>query len=172
MNIPVPHGRGGLVGEVFKVSLDRIQQRLVEQNTLTFQFRVVEVFTVYAQDTFLLLHPRIRLVLRMRLLHLFFALCPKIKKCEVGSALGVGTECGTLLRPRRGFRSASGRMKLVACRQDTCVRTTTTTRARRLKRSYTSDNRGLLLSPAGAMFGARDDGEGAARRRRERRLHS
>ena len=30
----------------------------------------------------------------------------------------------------------------------------------------------LLLSPAGAMFGARDDGEGAARRRRERRLRS
>ena len=50
--------------------------------------------------------------------------------------------------------------------------TTTTTRARRFKRSYTSDNRSLLLSQAGAMFGARDDGEGAARRRRERRLRS
>ena len=50
--------------------------------------------------------------------------------------------------------------------------TTTTTRSRRFKRSYTSDNRSLLLSPAGAMFGACDDGEGAARRRRERRLRS
>ena len=49
----------GLVGEVFTVyPRDRIQKRLVQQNTLTFQFRVVEVFTVYAQERFLLLHPR------------------------------------------------------------------------------------------------------------------
>ena len=35
----------GLVGEVFKFSpRNRIQERLVEWNTLTFQFPVVEVF--------------------------------------------------------------------------------------------------------------------------------
>ena len=46
----------GLVRQAFKVSpRDRVQQRLVEQISLTFQFRGVEVFT----DKFLLLHPRI-----------------------------------------------------------------------------------------------------------------
>ena len=45
VDIPVPHGRG-LVRQAFKVSpRDRVQQRLVEQISLTFQFRVVEVFT-------------------------------------------------------------------------------------------------------------------------------
>ena len=71
----------GAVDEVFKIySLDRIQQRLVEQNSLTFQFRVVGVFKVYAQDRFLLLHPLTHLVLQMSLLKGFFALFPRIKK--------------------------------------------------------------------------------------------
>ena len=36
--------------EVFKVFLDRIQQRLLEQIVLTFRFRAVEVFQALAQD--------------------------------------------------------------------------------------------------------------------------
>ena len=71
----------GLVGEVFKFPpRNRIQQRLVEQITLKFQFLVVEVFKVLARDRFHQLHPRTRLVLRMRLLHVFFALFPVRKK--------------------------------------------------------------------------------------------
>ena len=67
----------GLVREAFKVSRrDRVQQRFVEQISLTFPFRVVEVFT----DQLLLLHPRTLLVPRMRLLLGFFPLFPKVKK--------------------------------------------------------------------------------------------
>ena len=48
------------------------------QNSTAFggaeQFRVVEVFTVYAQDRFLLLHPLTHRVLWMRFLQVFFAL--------------------------------------------------------------------------------------------------
>ena len=74
---------------------DRIQQRLVEHNSLTFPFRVTDVFTVYAQDKFLLLHPRTHLVPWMRLLQGFLSTFPHIqKKCAVGSALGVGTGRG------------------------------------------------------------------------------
>ena len=99
-DIPAPHGRHGRGGrEVFKVhALDRIHQRFVEQNTLTFQFLMVvaeeEVFAVNAQIRIQLLHPRTRLMLRMRFLQGGFALFSTEKKCEVGSALGVGTECG------------------------------------------------------------------------------
>ena len=66
--IPVPRGRGGLVGRrVFKVSpRDRIQQRFVEQITLTFQFHVVEVFKVLVMDRVQLLHPLTHVTLRMR----------------------------------------------------------------------------------------------------------
>ena len=71
----------GLGGEVFKVyPRDRIQQLLVEHNSLTFQFRVMEVFTVYAQDKFLLLHPRTHLVPWMRLLQGFFSHFSQIQK--------------------------------------------------------------------------------------------
>ena len=73
----------GAVGEVFKVNaLDRIQQRLVEQNTLTFQFRVVEVFKVFARDRFRLLHLLTHLVMQMMLLLWVLALFPKIKSAE------------------------------------------------------------------------------------------
>ena len=49
VDIPVPHGCGGRdESEVFRVSLNRIQQRLLEQIVLTFQFRAVEVFKVLA----------------------------------------------------------------------------------------------------------------------------
>ena len=42
-----------VVGEVFKIyAVDRIKQRFVEQITLTIRFRVLEVFTVHAQDKF------------------------------------------------------------------------------------------------------------------------
>ena len=39
-------------------------------------------------------HPVVCMTLRMRILQGVFALFPFEKKCEVGSALGVGTECG------------------------------------------------------------------------------
>ena len=53
--------------EVFKVSLDRIQQRFLEQNTLTFQFRVVEVFKDLLMDRIQQLHPLTHVMLRMQL---------------------------------------------------------------------------------------------------------
>ena len=59
------------VSEVFKVSLGMIQQRLLEQIVLTFQFLVVEVFKVLARDRLQVLHPLTHVVLRMRLLHGF-----------------------------------------------------------------------------------------------------
>ena len=72
VDIPVPHRRGGR--GVFKISaLDRIQQRFVEQITLTIRFRVLEVFKVSSRDRLLALHPRTRLVPRMRLLQWFFS---------------------------------------------------------------------------------------------------
>ena len=52
---------------------------LVEQNTLTVQFLMVVLFKVFARDRFLLLHPHTRLVLRMRLLQVFFARFPEKK---------------------------------------------------------------------------------------------
>ena len=73
-----------VVGEVFKVyALDRIKERLVEQNRLTFQFRVVEVCKVFARDRFQLHHRLTHLVLWMRLLHRFFAFSPKIKNAKI-----------------------------------------------------------------------------------------
>ena len=77
------------VSEVFKVSQDRVQQRIVEQisqqrlpsRTLTFQFRVVtELF---------ILHRRLP-VCRVRQIKGFSHFSRK-KKRDVGSALGVGT---------------------------------------------------------------------------------
>ena len=60
----------GLVGEVFKFPpRNRIHQRLVESNTLTLQFRVVEVFKALALDRVQQRHPRTHIVLRMRFLH-------------------------------------------------------------------------------------------------------
>ena len=80
---------GWLGGEIFKVSpRDRVQQRFLEQNTLTFQFRVVEVFKVLVMDRVQQLHPLTHMTLRMRFLQGFFVLTPKEKKCEDGSALG------------------------------------------------------------------------------------
>ena len=70
---------------------------LVEQNTLTFQFLKVvaegEVLKVYAQIRIQLLPPRSVLVLRMVFTGVFRTI-PQGKKCEVGSALRVGTGCG------------------------------------------------------------------------------
>ena len=65
----VGEGRG-----VFKFYvLDRIQQRFVDHITLTFQFRVLEVFT----DRFLLLHHRTHLVPWMRFYRVFSHCTPK-----------------------------------------------------------------------------------------------
>ena len=85
--------RSGLSGEVFKVyAQDRIQLRLVEQNTMTFKFRVVEVFKIYVQDRFFqLLHPH-RLVPWMRFLKGFFALSPWIKNAKISRTERTG--CG------------------------------------------------------------------------------
>ena len=72
-------------------------QRIVEQIQLSFRFLVVEVFKVSSQVRVQRLRPLLRtfvLVLWMSRFNLFFALCPKSKKCGVGSALGVGTGCG------------------------------------------------------------------------------
>ena len=96
-DIPVPHGRGGQGGgrSLQGLHQDRIQQRFVEQSTLTFQFLLVvavgEVFTAFAQYEILLPHPRTRLVLWLRIFTVFFELFHKIKKSEVGFAFGVGT---------------------------------------------------------------------------------
>ena len=85
----------GAVMKAFKVSpRDRVQQRSVEQISLASQSLRVVVFKVSSQDRFLLLHPRTRLVLWMRLLQGFSHFSPNSKKCAVGSALGVGTGCG------------------------------------------------------------------------------
>ena len=88
----------GSVMEALQVSpWDRVQQRFKEQITLTLQFlRVVAALEVLkvSSRVLLVLHPRTRLVPWMRLLQFFFALSPKQKKCDVGSALWVGTGCG------------------------------------------------------------------------------
>ena len=63
-----------------------LSSRSLPRRSLTFQSRVVEVFKVHAQDRFLLLHALTHLVLRMRLLHGFFALFPG-EKCAVRPAV-------------------------------------------------------------------------------------
>ena len=63
--------------EAFKGFLqDRVQQRLVEQITVTSQFFEVEVSKVFAQDRVQELHPQV-LALRKRLLMGFLALFPE-----------------------------------------------------------------------------------------------
>ena len=79
----------GLVGEVFQFPpRNRIQQRLVESNTLTFQFRVVEVFKTLALDRLQQLHPRTRMVLRMRFLQGVSHFSPCEKSAKLGPHLG------------------------------------------------------------------------------------
>ena len=53
-DIPVPRGRGGLIGR--RGLRDRVQQPFLEQITLTFKFRVVEVFKVLVMDRVQQLH--------------------------------------------------------------------------------------------------------------------
>ena len=94
VDISAPGCAGGGGVEVFKVfSQDRIQQRSTSSKPLTFQFRAVEVFKALAQDR---VHQPLHLarVLRMRLGKGFFRTFPLWKKVRIGSALGVGTECG------------------------------------------------------------------------------
>ena len=74
---------------VFKFSQGQNSTAFVVQNMLTFQFCVVEVFKVYAQDRFLLLHPLTHLVLRMRFFRMVFRTYPPCgKKCVVGPHSG------------------------------------------------------------------------------------
>ena len=69
-----------VVGAVLKFSsLDRIQQRFVEEIATNIWFLAVEVFKVLARDRLQVLHPRTCPVLRMKLLqgvsalfHIFF----------------------------------------------------------------------------------------------------
>ena len=90
-----------VVGAVLKVSsLDRVQQRFVEQIATKIQFLAVEVFKVLARDRLQVLHPRICLVLRMRLL-LFFRTLPDIKKMR-GWARTRGRNCPRSRAPPRG----------------------------------------------------------------------
>ena len=70
-----------VVGEVFKIyALDRFQKRFVEQFTWTIRFRVLEVFKVSFRDRLPLLHPRTRLVLRMRLSEGFSQFFSKLER--------------------------------------------------------------------------------------------
>ena len=70
-------------------ALDRIQQ-WTWSRTLIFQ--LVVVFTVFFQAR-VLPHRVDCLTMQRKEFKGFFALFPVRKKCEVGSALGVGTEC-------------------------------------------------------------------------------
>ena len=77
--------------EAFKLSpRDRVQQRLEEQISLIFQFRVVEVFT----DLVLLLHPRISLGAVDETFTWFFALFPNINKVRGWVRTRGRTGCG------------------------------------------------------------------------------
>ena len=81
VEVPTIISYSSLRGIVEQISF---QQRLPSR-TLTFQFLVVaEIF---------LLHRRLP-VCRVRQIKGFFALFPEGKKCDDGSALGVGTGCG------------------------------------------------------------------------------
>ena len=87
---------------VFKVFLpDRVQQRRLPPRNAFLSglwsrssIFPVEAFKIFAQDR---VHPLLRtfqlvlVMLWMRLVMGFFALFPKMKKCEVGFALEVGT---------------------------------------------------------------------------------
>ena len=86
---------------VFKVFfLDRVQQlSLLLRNAVlsglwsrsVILAWLVEAFEIFAQYR---VPQRLLRFLLDTLMKGFFALFPKIKKCEVESALGVGTECG------------------------------------------------------------------------------
>ena len=77
--------------EVFKVlSLDRVQQRIWSSSLV---FLHVEVLKFFSQDR-VLPHRVDFLAAPMREFKGVFALFPSGKKCRVGSALEVGTECG------------------------------------------------------------------------------
>ena len=103
----------GLIREVFKVhAQDRIQQRLVGQNTLKFQFLKVVVFgrglLSACPDT-----NSAASFVRSGAADEFFpgsfrTFSRGQKKCDVGSALGVGTECGLYFMDAGGLWRAHG----------------------------------------------------------------
>ena len=102
-DIPVPRGRGGLVGlrGLQGFSLNRIQQRLLEQITLTFQFRVVDVFKVLVMDRVQQLHPLTQAFAGWGFSHF----SPKQKKCglysvHAASSAGLAVSSGGLLEGR------------------------------------------------------------------------
>ena len=95
VDIPVPGRAGGEGGEeVFKVSLDRIQQRLLELIVLTFP---VEVFKALAQDRVL---PHRVVCMRTQMLEFkgFFASFPRRKK-SAGLGPHSGSELGADFTP-------------------------------------------------------------------------
>ena len=93
IDIPVPQGRGGRggLGGLQGVSRVRVQQRSVEQITLTFQSLMVVVFKVSSQDRVQRLRPLLRtcvLVPWMSVSRGFSHFSPYEEWCGVGSALG------------------------------------------------------------------------------------
>ena len=98
IDIPVPQGRDGAVMEAFKVSpRDRVQQRSVEQITLTFQSLMVVLFKVSSQDRVQRLRPLLRtcvLVPRMSRFKGVFRTFPHMKKVRGWVRTRVGTGCG------------------------------------------------------------------------------
>ena len=80
VDIPVPGG-GGPSSGLLVFPLDRVQQRRLPRNAFLSGLWSISL-TLFQVEVFLVL---------MSLVKGFFALFPKIKKCEVGLALGVGT---------------------------------------------------------------------------------
>ena len=98
---------GGLV-EVFKVlSLDSVQQRMWSRSLL---FLLVEVSKVFSQAR--VPHRVDCMTALMMEFKGFFALFCEGKKCGVGSALGVGTECGLYFMDSGGLCRVHGGRRL------------------------------------------------------------
>ena len=119
----------GSVMEAFKVSpRDRVQQRFVDQISLTFQFLVVEVFKASSQDRVQRLRPllRTRLVMWMkRLQGVFSTLLQNQQSARLGPHSG--SELGAVFNP--WTPAAYGNSALMA----TCRRRS---RTRRWKRTH------------------------------------
>ena len=92
-DIPVRSGRGGR-GGLQDLRPGQVSTAFGRADQLKTRIRVLEVFMVSSRDRLLLLHPRTRLVLRMGFYRAFRTFPQFLKKCGVGSALGVGTGRG------------------------------------------------------------------------------
>ena len=93
VDIPVPGG-GGSISGLQGFSLDRVQQRRLPRNAFLSGLWSRSLTLVLVEVFLVLLLLTLQLVMKsaqMNLAKAFFALFLKIKKCEVGLALGVGT---------------------------------------------------------------------------------